>query len=273
MWNGDRNAIARSHHSVTAGRRGSSVLVFGTLATVAALLAGASAAGASETPVRPLFELVDVKRDTVSAGTPAAFEVAFKDAIRNEAVRSEGDARYRYVPLALIPMTATRTALVSTAVNECTLPTCLGRNAVHYLDHGPGRPQYPYTVQGEWLDIGASGTFGVPAQRWGVTGAIAAAPVLYTESGGTWQGVRCGVAILTELTPGGPVEIAHIPIAYSNDGAGPADAVKIEGFIQAADKGRSFTVSYQGTKRFSETYLRGPDGQYRIDGKSALPGC
>lgn len=36
---------------------------------------------------KPLIEVTDVDRDTVPAGTPAAFEVAFPLASQNEAVR------------------------------------------------------------------------------------------------------------------------------------------------------------------------------------------
>lgn len=220
-----------------------------------------------------LIEITDVDRDAVPAGTPAAFVVAFPDAERNEAVREIGDYTYSFVPLAFIPLSDARVALVSTGANECTAQACTGLNAVHYLTHDVGAPRYPFKLEGEWLDVGAAGGgIGNPATRWGWTRAIADSPVLYTESGGVWQGRACSYVHLTELTPSGPVDIARFPISFSDasiEGGDPG----VEGVIATADKGRSFTVSYTGSASFNETYKRGADGQYRMDGQSRVPTC
>lgn len=219
-----------------------------------------------------LIQVEDVDRDAVPAGTPAAFAVAFPNAQRNEAVREAGEGVYSFVPLALIPLSDTRVALVSTGVNECTGQACTGLNAIHYLSHDAGAPRYPYGLQGEWLDVGAVGVVGNPALQWGWTRAIADNPVLFTEAGGVWQGRACGYAVLTELTPSGPVDIARIQTAFSDassDGGDPG----VEGVITSAEKGRSFTVSYSGSARFDETYKRGADGQYRLEGQSRVTAC
>lgn len=237
------------------------------LATFASVMVAALPASAQS-----LIEIQDVDRDNVLTGTPAAFVVAFPGAQRNEAVREIGEDTYSFVPLAFIPLSDTRVALVSTGANECTGQACSGMNAVHYLDHDAGAPRYPYTLQGEWLDVGAAGVVGNPALRWGWTKAIAAGPVLYTEAGGVWQGRACGYAVLTELTPAGPVQIARIQTYFSDASADDGEA-GVDGVITAADQGRSFTVSYTGSASFKETYTRGADGQFRLDGQSRVPAC
>lgn len=247
------------------------VVISGFAALVAALAGGQ--AYAAQVSVEPsLIEIQDVDRDSVPPGTPAAFDVAFPGAERNEAVREIGEDTYSFVPLAFIPLSNTRVALVSTGANECTGQACSGMNTVHYLGHDAGAPQYPYSLQGEWLDVGATGVVGNPALRWGWTTAITNNPVLYTEAGGVWQGRACGQAMLTELTPDGPVEIANIQIYFSDSSAENGE-MDVDGVIISADKGRSFTVSYSGSSRFTETYRRGADGRFKLDGRSQVPAC
>lgn len=219
---------------------------------------------------QPLFPVADVIRDTVPAGTPAAFEKAFPTAQRNSAKVDIDDNSYEFVPLALIPLGQDKVALISTGANECTGQACAGLNSVHYLS-GPSRADY--SVTGEWLDIGMTGVVGNPASRWGWTDAIAAVPVLYTQGGGVWQGYACDKAVLTELSVDGPTEIAVIPIGYSNGGAVEDGVINLDGQITAADKGKSFTVTYSGTDNFSETYVRQADGKYALDGATKVPSC
>ena len=219
-----------------------------------------------------LIDIRDVDRDAVPAGTPAAFVAAFPNAGGNEAVRKVGEDTYSFVPLAFISISDTRVALVSTGANECSGQACSGLNAVHYLAHDAGAPRYPYVLQGEWLDVGAAGVVGNPALQWGWTEAITDNPVLFTQAGGVWQGRACGYAVLTELTPSGPVDIARIQTSFSDasvDGGDPG----LEGVITAAEKGRSFTVSYSGSASFNETYTRGADGQFRLGGSSRVTAC
>lgn len=227
------------------------------------------AAGAEQTAPASIIEVQDVDRDTVPAGTPEAFWAAFGENLKNEADRTVDETTYTYVPLALIPLPGGKTALVSTGASECTGHACSGLNSVHYLERKGAR----YTVTGEWLDVGTSGTFGNPALYWGWSEAIAAAPVLYTEGGGTWQGYSCAFAVLTELAATGPAEIASIPIYYTDEGARETNSTVVKGQITAAEKGRSFTVTYTGTRTFSERYVRGADGTYKVAGKSRVPTC
>ena len=236
------------------------------------LAAAAAASVVAPAAAQSLIEVKDVDRDAVPAGTPAAFAVSFPDAQRNEATREIGEDSYSFVPLAFIPLSDTRVALVSTGANACTGQACTGLNAVHYLSHDAGEPRHPYSLQGEWLDVGAAGVMGNPALQWGWTRAIADNPVLFTEAWGVWQGRACGYAVLTELTPSGPKDIARIQTSFSDASSDDGDP-GVEGVIISADKGRSFTVSYSGSARFDETYTRGADGQYRLQGASRVTAC
>ena len=238
---------------------------------VSVVVAAAVVPAAAQAAPQPLFEVTDVNRDTVPAGTPEAFSAAFGFSLKNEATRDVDGTNYLYVPLIQIALPGGRTALVSTGASACDGHVCSGLNSVHYLqrDAGTGR----YKVEGEWMDVGTAGTFGNPATGWGWTDAIADAPVLYTDGGGVWQGYACSTAALTELTPDGPVEIALIPIHYSNGGAVETGATDVTGTITAAEKGRSFTVTYTGSKSFKERYVRGSDGRYTLSGKTRVPRC
>lgn len=218
---------------------------------------------------RALFDVIDVNRDTVPPGTPEAFWTVFGPSPRNEAMREVDGQHIIYVPLALIPLPDGNVALVSTGANDCVGDACSGLNSIHYLRRENAR----YEVDGEWIDVGASGAFGNPAMRWGWTDAIADAPVLYTEGGGVWQGYACFHAALTELTEAGPVEIASIPIHYSDGGAVDTGDIALSGEIAAAEKGRSFTVGYTGSRTFSEHYVRDEEGRYRVAGGTQVPAC
>ncbi|WP_228766352.1 hypothetical protein [Pelagerythrobacter aerophilus] len=245
----------------------------GALALVAVMTSPAGAQEASTPPIysekRLTLEVADVDRDTVPPGTPAAFEAAFGQAPRNEAVREIDGSTFTFVPLALIPLAGEKVALVSTGRSACTGHPCSGINAVHYLREVRAR----YEVEGEWSHVGATGTFGHPALRWGWSDAIADDPVLYTEGGGVWQGYACSRASLTALTPAGPLEIASIPVFFSNEGAMGEGDTSLEGTITSVEKGRSFTVTYRGSRTFREHYVRGEDGHYEVRGGTKVPSC
>lgn len=232
-----------------------------------AILALATALPVAAQPAPTLFPVTRVDRDTVPAGTPAAFAAAFGPSPRNEAVRQVNGERITYVPLALIPLGGGTVALVSTGQSACTGHACSGVNAVQYLRGSAA----DYEKVGELVEVGAAGTWGNPATSWGWTDAITGTPVLYTEGGGTWQGYTCTLAALTELRPTGPVEIASIPIAYSD--ASRDNGTTLEGRITAAERGRSFTVSYTGSRNFSERYVRRGDGRYTLEGRSQVETC
>jgi|GEM_PF-404115 len=257
-------------------RKERTIIMKTAVAAVTAVIFMASSAQAATTD-EGLFEVKDVERDTVPAGTPAAFEAAFAQNTHGgpgrwyEVVRVIDGDSVTFVPLTLVPLPDGMTALVSTGASDCSAQACTGRNSVHYLERHAGS----YKVAGAWLNVGARGTMGNPAQRWGWTDAIGAGPVLYTEGGGVWQGYACSFATLTHLTPGGPVEIATFPVHYSNSGAS-ADGqklVKVDGRIISAQKDKSFTVHYTGSKAFSERYVVGSDGRYAVEGVTHFPKC
>lgn len=238
-------------------------------ALLSILVVATSPANAGQASQRALFEVIDVNRDTVPAGTPAAFEAAFGPAPRNEALHNVYGSAYLFVPLALIPLPDGRVALISTATTQCDNQTCSGLNSVHYLEEDKAR----YQVDGEWLSIGTSGVLGNPARRWGWTDAIADVPVLYTEGDRSGESGACIHATLTALTPVGPVEIASLPIHSSTKRKSGTGDIVLIGTITAAEKGRSFTISYDGTQTFSERYVRGADGRYEVQGGTRVPGC
>lgn len=236
---------------------------------VVSLILSAATIHASAQEAKPLFPVADVDRDTVPAGTPEAFWAVFGESLRNEAVREVKGQKITFVPLTLVKLPGDVTALVSTGASDCEAHACAGLNSVHYLRRA--RDGYDYVKAGEWLDVGVSGTWGNPAARWGVSDAITGTPVLYTQAGGTWQGYSCDVAVLTELGPKGPVEIARVPIYYSD--ASRDNGPTLRGTISAAERGRSFTVSYAGSDGFSERYVRGTDGIYKLEGKTRMKTC
>ena len=246
------------------------VMIGSACVLLASLAQPVLAQDAAETGPPSMFKIEDVDRDNVTAGTPAGFYAAFKNAEANQAVRKVDDTDYTFVPLAYIPLPDGKTALVSTGGSECTGHVCSGVNSVHYLEGSISN----YKVTGEWLNVGTGGTYGNPATSWGWSDAIASSPVLYTEGGGTWQGYSCSYASLTELTPKGPVELVNLPVYYSNAGAIETGATGMTGRITSAEKDRSFTVTYFGTqKTVNEKYVRGKDGKYKLVGKSKVPTC
>lgn len=120
-----------------------------------------------------------------------------------------------------------------------------------------------------------SGSFGAFSD-FSVRRDLTRNPIVAVEGGGVWQGHACGWTSLTELTAKGPVERASFEDSYSNGGATPdgEKATDVEGAIVSAERDRSFTVRFKGTRNFDgvyerkgETYvLRGGDG-------NALNGC
>lgn len=236
---------------------------------VALLIVAAAAIPASSQTDKALFPVTDVNRDTVPAGTPEAFAAVFGTSPKNEAEREVKGQKITFVPLTMIKLPGEVTALVSTGASDCEAHACAGLNSVHYLRRD--KDSYRYVKAGEWLAVGAAGTWGNPAARWGTTDAITGTPVLYTQAGGTWQGYSCDVAVLTELGAKGPAEIARVPIYYSDASRdnGPA----LRGTISAAERGTSFTVAYTGSESFSERYVRAPDGTYKLEGKSRMKTC
>jgi len=121
----------------------------------------------------------------------------------------------------------------------------------------------------EAIEVGSSGEL----SDWSVSDKFSDLPVIQAEGGGTWQGYTCSYAVLSELTPHGPVELARIQTAYDDSGAKEAGAVSLDGRIADIVKGKGFTVRYGGTRSFVERYVRRGDRFVREGGKSQVPEC
>lgn len=160
-------------------------------------------------------------------------------------------------------------------VNEGKVPDAAhvdsGHVAVHYLaPSGKG-----YRVTKAFPDAIQSGSFGQMSE-FAVSDKFATLPVIYTEGGGTWQGYTCGFTQLTELRPGGPVELVSFQDSYSNGGASAdgKDEQSIEGKIGEIVPDKSFMVNFTGDRVFTARYVRAGE-KYQLEGgeKNALSGC
>lgn len=229
---------------------------------IAASIALAAAPLQAETP--PLVELQDE-----APASPLADE-AFGTAFPDGPVHRREDRNYDFRPLATVDLGGGRIALLSTGVLRDAGHSGDGLNAIHYLARRDGRLH----VVGRWFGLGAGGSHGASATRWGVTRALSEWPILYTEGGGTWQGCSISVAVLTELRPDGPADVADLQVFYSDAGTGwTTPPREVHGAIVRAEPGRAFTVRYHGSESFEETWVR--DGsRYRLaGGDSRVPGC
>lgn len=200
-----------------------------------------------------------------------AFEAAFGS--RGEAalaVQSDGASEdVRYAPGRLI-WPAFGPVLLSEGQVQDPAHVSAGKIAIHYLRPAADRFEvvraYPAGV--------ATGSFGRVA-HWSVSPRFSTWPVIVSEGGGTWQGYSCSWLKLTELRPGGPVELASVPLAYNDAGAkgDEADALSIEGKILNVVKNQSFDVVYSGSRAFSEHYVRSGDRYAVAGGESAMETC
>lgn len=143
-----------------------------------------------------------------------------------------------------------------------------GINAIHYLRS----TAKGWVREGEWFGVGAGGTHGNPAQAWAFTASLGKNLHLVTAGGGTWQGCEMQDAVVTEMTPQGPVDRGGFTkVVSSGAGIGQQDA-EYHGVITAAKPDHSFVVSYQGTKALRQTYVL-RDGKYQLVGRNILPAC
>jgi hypothetical protein len=185
-----------------------------------------------------------------------------------EARRAIDDAVHVFRPVALHRIGADLWVLLSTGSKEDAGHVDEGVNAIHYLRDAEGGWQ----LVGEWLNLGSVGTVGNAATAWGFTTALGNNPYLVTSGGGVWQGCAVSLATLTELTPGGPVDRGSFTDAMSS-GAGPGQKNQAyDGAIVAAERDKSFTVAYTGTRAFRQRYVLN-QGRYKLVGKDRVPGC
>lgn len=185
-----------------------------------------------------------------------------------EAKRTIDDAVYHFRPVALHRIGPDLWVLLSTGSKKEPGHVDQGVNAVHYLRNAEGGWQ----LIGEWLNLGSVGTVGNAATAWGFTAALGKNPYLITSGGGVWQGCAVSVAILTELTPSGPVDRSSFTDKMSS-GAGLRQKNRAyDGVIVAAERDKSFTVAYTGTRAFRQNYIL-TQGRYELVGKDQVPGC
>ena len=200
-----------------------------------------------------------------------AFEAAFGS--RGEAVlavASDGaDEDVRYAPGRLV-WPAFGPVLLSEGKVQDPAHVSVGRIAIHYLKPAGDRFQvvraFPAGV--------VTGSSGQVAQ-WNVSPRFSNWPVVVSEGGGTWQGYTCSSLKLTELRPGGPVELATVPLSYDDAGANADEAAAktIHGKILNVVKGQSFDVVYSGSRAFSEHYVRSGDRYEVAGGESSMETC
>jgi hypothetical protein len=144
-----------------------------------------------------------------------------------------------------------------------------GRIAIHYLKPvGDGFEvvhSYPNGVH-----TGSSGQ----VADWSVSPRFSDWPMVLTEGGGMWQGYGCSWLTLTELRPGGPMEMATVPLSYDDSGAkGDEGATTIEGKILNVVRNQSFDIVYSGSRAFGEHYVRSGDRYSVAGGKSSMETC
>jgi hypothetical protein len=255
------------------------------VAIVAGLLIGRMSGGGDEIVDLPMPEqnaaadanVVEAKAAPDVRALPAeeqlarAFEAAFGS--RGEAalaVQSDGaDEDVRYAPGKLI-WPAFGPVLLSEGQVQDAAHVSAGKIAIHYLKPAADR----FEVVRAWPAGVATGSFGRVA-HWSVSPRFSTWPVIASEGGGTWQGYTCSWLTLTELRPGGPVELATVPLSYDDSGAKTDDsgAMSIDGKILNIVKNQSFDVVYSGSRAFSDHYVRSGDRYSVAGGKSTMESC
>lgn len=237
----------------------------------ALLAAPAASAFDPDTPVgapKEAFPVVlgDDEDTTIDAAFRAAF--ALPKGARAEAERVIDDRSYHFRPVALHLLEDNTGVLLSVGGLDEAGHSEGGLNAIHYLKSSPTG----WVKQGEWIDVGAVGTVGNGATSWVFTSLLGRNPYLVTEGGGVWQGCAIGTAVVTELTPDGPVNRGGFTDSMSS-GAGIGQTEQTyDGQIVAAVPDKSFTVAYTGTRSFRQQYVL-KDGKYALVGKDQVPGC
>lgn len=126
-----------------------------------------------------------------------------------------------------------------------------GRVAAFYLRANGAA----FTVLRAFPNAARNGSFGELGD-WSITRQFTAHPAIYTQGGGTWQGVTCTIATLSELRSDGPFEIAVIPIHFENGGvAAPGEMRAVSGRISNVRRSRSFDVVFSGSEQFTDHYV------------------
>jgi hypothetical protein len=124
-----------------------------------------------------------------------------------------------------------------------------------------------FTVVNRSLIAGGGSTWG-EAPEFSISSKIGPLPVVYTESGGTWQGCSSGSADLIELTSSGPLLLASFPAFHE-----PSDGQGTKARIANIRFGISFDVIYTGAKRFVDRYVRRGGKYVLVSGPSKAKLC
>ena len=268
-------------------RRAGAGFVVGALAVAAAVGIGVWAA----MPVREAVDAAGLKDTASDAASPVAaasseapvelspeeaLAAAFKAATGRDSAYTlkSRDGDRTVTPLRLLDLPFGPVLLASSELAD-GCHGCAGAIGVYYLKReGDG-----FIVAKQWPDAVKGWGWGAPPQEWSVTEKFTRFPAIYAEGGYTGQGVTCGSATLTELTPNGPVESDVIGLSYSNGGAvleetgetgfgEPARDVK--GTITNVVKGKSFDVVVKGAESLRETYRYSGGKFVRQGGESRL---
>lgn len=231
---------------------------------------------AKKAPPQPaaIVQMIAPGADRADPARDAMFKAAFGKAApvsrTISATNTKDEQSYSFSPEAVQPLGGDMYALISMGQNENNGHVASGMNAVHYLR----KTAAGYKVVGEWMDIGAVGTFGEPALSYVLTTKLGKNPYLISEAGGTWQGYTCEWTYLTELTPDKPEPRGSFASGYSNSGAvsNKRNAMNLESVMISAIPDTSFTVRFSGTRKFEQTWLRGK-GEYTLKGEDEVPEC
>jgi hypothetical protein len=244
-------------------------LTYTSIATAAAIMIILSAAAkAPPTKAAPFVPLIAPDAKANSADMGKMFQAAYGKPA--PALRTVNEEEYAFSPHAVQSLEPHLVALISMGQNESAGHAQSGMNAIHYLRKTPAG----YKVIGEYMGVGVAGTFGQPALRYALTKKLGKNPYFITQAGGTWQGYTCESTSLTELTPAKAVDRGSFASGYSNSGAVSKrrDQQDIDGMITAAVPDKSFTVTFSGTRKFSQTWVRGAT-EYGLKGEDELPAC
>lgn len=247
-----------------------------TFLAMAALLPLASAAAAfdPDTPLAdPAKDSFPIRLDdqpdlTVRSAFFIGFGAAKRAGEDAVIVRDVGGTAYEFTPAALHVMDDGRAILLSTGGNPDASSASSGINAIHYLRSSPSG----WVRLGEWFDVGGTGTMGNAATSWAFTARLGKNPYLISAGGGVWQGCLLNIAVVTEMTPNGPVDRGSFTAAMSSGAGIGQDDAEYDGQIISAKPDHSFVVGYTGTKAQRQNYVL-RDGKYQLVGRDHIPGC
>lgn len=183
-------------------------------------------------------------------------------------VRDVGGVDYEFTPAAMHLMDDGRAILLSLGGHPDASSASSGINAIHYLRSSPTG----WVREGEWFDVGATGSMGNAATSWAFTTQLGKNPYLVSAGGGVWQGCLLNIAVVTEMTANGPVDRGSFTADMSSGAGVGQDDAEYQGRIIAAKPDHSFVVGYTGTKAQRQNYVL-RDGKYQLVGRDHIPGC